>query len=343
MSNGGATRLLGETTGTNLEISLDQLGVPGVHGVLEIVPVFDDGAAQAPAPRKPVAGAHQFEVKGRLSRSPETLKLDGAFGPNDGASYLLVPAAVAQLEVVGTYGTMRLSKNGRNELSVVVAQVEADSAAEAHARFMTMLTAFIDRVSYLAAIPIFVELVVVRDLTTEVQSMFFVSPPRPTSLADSHETLHLELAPVYALYREAQNASSPYYRVLCLFKIMEGLLGPLRVDLRRRAKQANRTLETPKALVPDHPDFPSGLHHLIGRPVKEVFDGFLQKQFRDAMAHFNLKGRNPLNVSDRAHWVRFVDVAFVAHLCVRVLVSQHEAMLGALGESPILPGLPGHG
>jgi hypothetical protein len=174
-----------------------------------------------------------------------------------------------------------------------------------------------------------VELVVVKDIVTEVQNIFFVSPPRPCVVNTGGETLQSELAPVYALYREAQNADSPYYRVLCLFKIMEGLLGSLRTNLNKRAKAANVNIETPKATVPDHPDIPGGLRHLVSQPIKKVFDNFMQKQFRDAMAHFNLSGKAPLNVSDPLHWGRFMDVAFVANLCARVLIARHEQSLEA--------------
>lgn len=334
-------KLLGETSDTELTISLDQLGAPGVFGALEIVPIFTDEAGGAPGPRPSAVGPHAFEVKARLSRSPATLRLDGAFEAGDGGSYLTVPGDVHELEVTGTYGSMRFFKNASHELASVSAQVEAVDANEAHSTFRLMLSAFIDRVSYVGAVPIFIELVVVRDMTSKVQSIYFVSPPRRAVIGGGGETLHLELAPVYALYREAQNSSSPYYRVLCLFKIMEGLLGSLRTELRKRAKQAGTELVAPKALVPDHPDFPLGLRHFAGTPIKTLFDSFLQKQFRDAMAHFNLKGKHPLNLSDHTHWKRFNDVAFVAHLCTRVLINQHEQLLTALSAPAKLPGLPG--
>lgn len=334
-------KALGQTADTKMTISLDQLGAPGIHGTLEIVPVFTSSAGDASAPRTPAAGPHAFEVKARLSRSPATLDLHGAFGPDDGGSYLTVPGDVHALEVAGTHGTMRLFKNASNELSMVSAQINAVNANDAHSAFMVMLSAFIDRISYLGAVPIFIELIVVRDLTSEVQSMYFVSPPRPTVIGSGAETLHLELAPVYALYREAQNSISPYYRVLCLFKIMEGLLGSLRTELRKRAKQVSKELVTPKALVPDHADLPMDLRSFVDKPIKDLFDNFLQKQFRDAMAHFNLKGKTPLNVSDQTHWQRFIDVAFVADLCARVLIHQHEQMLTVLTTTATLPGLPG--
>ncbi|HEV2816376.1 MAG TPA: methylamine utilization protein MauJ [Allosphingosinicella sp.] len=333
-------KVLGQTPDASLTISLDQLGAPGIFGSLEIVPFFTNSAGDAPAPRAPVAARHAFEVKARLSRSPATLDLQGAFGPDDGGSYLTVPGNVHELEVAGTYGLMRFFKNASNELSMVSASINAVNADDAHSAFMVMLSAFIDRVSLTGAVPIFIELIVVRDTTTEVQSMYFVSPPRPTVIGNGAETLHLELAPVYALYREAQNSSSPYYRVLCLFKIMEGLLGSLRTELRKRAKHAGKELVTPKALVPEHADFPKGLRSYVGKPIKDLFDNFLQKQFRDAMAHFNLKGRNPLNVSDQTHWKRFIEVAFVADLCARVLINQHEQMLTILKTTATLPGSP---
>jgi len=320
-------KLIGQTRDTSLALSLDHLGAPGIYGTLEVVPMFKHPIDSEPLPRPAVHGPRDFEIKAKLARSPSELVLNGAFSPADGASYITAAADHQSFEIEDPYGKLRLDKNSANQLSMVTALVTASSPDEANAIFSSRLSAFIDRISYLASIPIFVELTVVKDVATEAQSIFFVSPPREHVLKDGGETVHIELAPVYALYREAQNSVSPYYRVLCLFKIMEGLLGPLITILNRRAKEAGVNIDTPKARVPDHPDFPQGLRSLVGQPVKTVFDSFMRKQFRDSMAHFNLSGKAPLNVSDLLHWSRFMDVAFVANLCARVLIARHELSL----------------
>ncbi|SEM40926.1 hypothetical protein SAMN05192583_0088 [Sphingomonas gellani] len=320
-----------------MSISLDQLGAPGVHGIIEIVPLFTDEHGKAPEPKQCPKGVHEFKVKARLAKSPGQLTLKGDFGLGDGESYLTVSNEVARLEVGGFGGLLKFHRNSLGELSTVNADLLAESSQEAHNLFVTQLTAFLDRLSYLASIPLFVDLVVVAEPATDRQSMYFVSPPRSSQINAGGETLHVEMAPVYALYREAQNSVSPYYRVLCLFKIMEGLLLSLRSEMRKRARSAGVELNKVKSFVPDHPDLPSGLKGYVGKPIKDVFDNFLQKEFRDAMAHFNLKGRHPLNVSAHDTWRRFVDVAFLSDLCARVLIAQHEQLLTSFDGS--LPGL----
>ncbi|MEX6685822.1 hypothetical protein AB2C60_33285, partial [Pseudomonas aeruginosa] len=78
---------------------LDQLGAPGVHGVIEIVPLFTDKDGKAPEPKVRPTGVHQFQVKARLAKSATQLTLKGDFGSGDGESYLTVSDEVAKLEV----------------------------------------------------------------------------------------------------------------------------------------------------------------------------------------------------------------------------------------------------
>lgn len=328
------SRQLGETADNNMSISLDQLGAPGVHGVIEIVPLFTDKDGKAPEPKVRPTGVHQFQAKARLAKSATQLTLKGDFGSGDGESYLTVSDEVAKLEVGGFGGLLNFHRNPLGEVSTVSADLLANSSEEAHAMFVSRLTSFLDRMSYLASVPLFVDLVVVTELATDRQSMYFVSPPRSAQVNAGGEVLHIEMAPVYALYREAQNSVSPYYRVLCFFKIMEGLLLSLRSEMRKRARDAGIELNKVKSFVPNHEDLPAGLRMYAGKPIKDVFDNFLQKEFRDAMAHFNLKGRNPLNVSAYDTWRRFVDVAFLSDLCVRALIIQHEHLLTAFDRAP---------
>ncbi len=325
--------LLGETKDPNITISLDQLGAPGIQGVLEIVPYFTNEAGDNPAPKPSMCGPTDFEVRAKLAKSSTLTVLDGAFGTADGSSYMMVAEDHICIQVDDGFGTLRMDKNPHNEISMVSGNVNAINAGTAKNIFSNRLNLFIDRIAYLASIPIYIDILVVKNISTDVQSIFFVSPPRPSLINSGGETLQTELAPVYALYREAQNSNSPYYRVLCLFKIMEGLLGPLRTELNKRAKSVDVIIETSKAIVPNDFDIPSGLQYLTGQPIKKVFDNFFQKQFRDAMAHFSLRGKTPLNVSESLHWARFMDVAFVANLCARALIVRHEQSIATLSAT----------
>ena len=213
---------------------------------------------------------------------------------------------------------------------MVSTTLQARSADEARYLFGRGLTSCIDHLSFVHAVPVFVAMVAARDVINEVQYIFFQAPPRPVSLAPYEQTLHEEMRPVYALYREFQNATSSYYRVLTLYKTMEGLLGTMRVSVQLRAERIGRTLNTPKAIVPDHPDIATHLKQYVGAPLKKFFDGFLTKQYRDAVAHFELRSKHQLDVSSVVDAERFAQVSFLADLCVRALVERHEETLRQL-------------
>lgn len=336
-----SSKELGRTTGNNITIPIDKLGAPGAVASLIVVPLYAYSEGELPAPKLTPDVPHDFEVKARLSRSPSVINFKGDFGPDDGSSYLIAPEEVSSFEVAGTHGTMHLSRNLDNELSVALAKIRTVNVGEAHIIFAKMFSAFADHVSYLGSVPVVLDMIIVRDLASEVQTIYYVSPPRPTNIKNGLAVLHSELMPVYALYREAQNSSSPYYRILCHYKIMEGLLGTYRTGLRKRAQQEGVEIKPSKSIVPDHEDISENLRIFIGKPIKHFFDNVLQKQFRDLMAHFNLRGRSPLNVSDQAYWNGFMEMAFLTDLCIRVLIDQHEQALVILESKAMLPGLPG--
>lgn len=323
-------RALGQSVLNSMTIPIDKLGQPGTWGAIEVVPVMLGDTEIMIEAKKTRSDEREFLVRIKLSRSPSETTLHGNFANDSGSSFMVVADSHAEIEISDATGTMNLATNAARELSVAYGTVAATTARAALETFMARFSMFTDHVAYQARIPVFIELIVVKDVATEVQTMYFVSPPRPCLVSPGTGSVELEMSPVYALYREAQNATSPYYRVLCLFKIMEGLLGSLKVEMRKRAKSAAVDITTPKVVVPDHPDFPTGLRNHVGTPVKAFFDTFLQKQFRDAMAHFNLNGKAPLNVSEQGHWSRFMDVAFVADLCSRQLIADHELALRAL-------------
>lgn len=319
--------LLGTTTENSIAIPLDRLGAAGVQGELIVKAMFAHRNNDDPI-RFDDRSERRFEVKAKLSRSPpDTFDWNGSFDRTHGSSFIMASGEISHFELKIPESLIRLDVNEKRQVSMASAEISAISANEARQRFLTALSRYLDRMSYLAGIPTHVALVVVRDTMHEVQYFSFISPPRDTSIEPGDETLSADMQPVYALYREAMNSSSPYYRVLCFHKIMEGLLGPLRVSLRKRAKLASLDLPNIKDRAPDHPDFPQGLRSHVGTPTKEFYDKFLSNQYRDAMAHFTLKQSVALDVSSPEYFSRFVDVAFAADLCTRALTQAHERNL----------------
>lgn len=310
-----------------MTIPLEQLGAPGVQGELIIKAMFTNRDNDAPI-RVNDRSQRSFEVKAKLSRNPpDSSDLNGAFDRTHGSSFILAAGETVHFEVEFPANKIRLDINDQREVSMASASIAACSADEARISFLSTLSRYLDRMSYLAGVPAHVALTVVRDVKHEVQYVSFLGPPRPTVVVPGDEELSEDMQPIYALYREAMNSSSPYYRVLCFHKIMEGLLGPLRTSLRKRTMKAAIDLQGNKDRVPDHADFPLSLRQYVDMPIKEFYDKFLSKQYRDAMAHFTLKQSTALDVSSPTYVSRFTDVAFVSDISTRALISSHEDKL----------------
>jgi hypothetical protein len=126
----------------------------------------------------------------------------------------------------------------------------------------------------------------IYDNKNHVITIDMVGPEREVTLNPGAQHLPLALSPIYALYREFKNSSSAYYRLLCLFKIMEGILGVLRKKGREEAQALGVPFSMPQETVPDHPDISKNLRYLVGKPIKEFYDNVLQKPYRDAASHF---------------------------------------------------------
>lgn len=319
--------LLGTTTENSIAIPLTQLGAPGVPGEVIIKAMFLDRNNDDPI-RLNDQNLRSFEIKGKLSQTPpNSSDLNGAFDRTHGNSFIIAPDGVAYFEVETPACKIRLDINDRREVSMASANLTAHNANEARLIFLSALSQYLDRMSYLANIPTHIALVVARDAQHEVQYLSYLGPPRPSIIGPGGEELSVEMKPIYALYREAMNSPSPYYRVLCFHKIMEGLLGVLKYSLRKRARSAACELPRIKDVVPDHADFPAGLREHVGTPLKDFYDNFLSKQYRDAMAHFTLKRGLTLEVSSPIYIRRFSDVAFVADISTRALIEAHERNL----------------
>jgi hypothetical protein len=322
--------LLGSTTTNSMMVPLDRLGAPGAPGHLIVSAVFSDDRYKG-KDRLNDTSPREFEVKASLSKHPlDHSEIRGDIQPSHGSSFFSIPPGKSHLEIGTGVATISLVPNATGEVSMASAAVKATNPHQARIIFENMLAPCLDRLSFVGSVPILISLVSVRDVENEVQYVYFRSPPRHGIVSDHEEILYEEMRPVYALYREAQNSSSRYYQVLCLYKIMEGLLGSLQVSVRKMAAAAQKFLEAPKPKVPDHPDIAGDLRQYVGMPIKSFFDNFLTKAHRDAVAHFELKNSSALNVSSAADAERFSRVAFVADLCARTLIVRHESFLRQL-------------
>jgi hypothetical protein len=215
-------------------------------------------------------------------------------------------------------------------MALIRMRVEACVPTEARNKVYDATAAFLDHLSYLAQAPILTGLMKIYDEKNQVFTMDILGPEPEITINPGAQYLFHELSPIYALYREFKNSSSAYYRLLCLFKVMEGILGVLRKKGREEAKSLGIQLSMPKEKVPDHPDISQDLRYLIGKPIKDFYDNILEKRYRDVASHFLVQENVILQVSSTEERNKFAEMAFVCDLCARVLISNHEALLQRL-------------
>jgi hypothetical protein len=181
--------------------------------------------------------------------------------------------------------------------------------------------------------PIFVQTVRIEDVNNQVQSIDYVSPYRKAAVMQPVTEIPAELRPVFAMYREAKNSHSNFYKFLCYHKILDGLLGALRTSVNVRARKQNVELVKRRELVPNDSEIASVYQKHCGTPIKAFYDNVLTPQFRNAIAHFITKDGAILNLSESSTIVRHSEVMYVAELCVRVLIESHLDLLRQLAPN----------
>ncbi len=323
-------KFIGTSIKNEMEIPVEQLGSPGASSVLIVEPEFTDNRF-AGKNRHGDTTTRPFSCKARLSDTPgETRRFNGAFGKNDSSSHILLIDELRRIKLAGPAIEVFLETNENSQISIATAIVSSMKADDARAMFEDALTPWLDKLSYTHQVPIHVAQVVVEDIQNELQYIYFQSPPWQSKIDKGEDRLVERMKPIYALYRESQNASTPFYKVLSLFKIMEGLLNPLRTEILRDLRKYKKDPIIPKLVVPDHPDLAGWLKVHVGKPVGVFVNDFLTNEYRNAIAHFELRNKSALNVSNSVVRIKAFEVAFLADICTRMLIENHEKLLARL-------------
>lgn len=226
---------------------------------------------------------------------------------------------------------MEFKKNSRGEKSLVEFECTATSLQDAKSKFLEFALPFLDYEAYVANCPIFIQSIRVDDLNNQVQSIDYVSPYRASTISEHLIEVSKELAPVYAMYREAKNSHSDFYKFLCYHKIMDGLLGTLRTALNHRARKLKIELQRYRDLVPDDPEIAGPYRTHIGTPIKTFFDKVMTPQFRNAIAHFITKDGSILDLSSPETIAKHTEIMYVSEVCVRQLIASHQQLAAQLG------------
>lgn len=209
-------------------------------------------------------------------------------------------------------------------------ECDAKSRSEARHKFHSIVLPLFDRLSYVADCPVVLATLRIEDPKNHCTCIEYISPYRRTIVNPHAALIYTELQPIYAMYREAKNSSSDFYKFLCYYKIIEGLLGKLRGTLFSSARKEKIDLGRPRELVPKSARIPEIYQSYAGRSIKVFFDEVLTPTFRNAVAHFVTDDGSILNMSSPEHIDSYAEIRYVAELCARVVIKSYESMLNIL-------------
>jgi hypothetical protein len=200
-----------------------------------------------------------------------------------------------------------------------------EAASIAHASLAPLLSAL----SASSDLPLFVESIDAVDVANGNAMLRIVNPfPEQTFNLGQLPLLSEDYCHYASLYREALQSSSPFYRFLCLYKIVEGLhkrRGRLTIEAKKQGTYAPRRPLIPERIPTEKSQqaqllsavysiqpgktwddmfigltFPQESH---GKSAKEIRDTLLEK-VRDTIAHAVMLDNEPgLSVDDlEDHW-----------------------------------------
>lgn len=309
----------------SVQIDRAAMGVPGIDGFLFTVEVrpqdgLDGGTTAVDDTRE-----RQFRVIAALAKyAPFPSEVRTSIAEDEGSSYFVAPQGVTQVDIQGPCGAMQGYTNRSGELARLSQDCIATGWKEALVKFTCSLSPFLDHSSYAADVPVVIEKLYCHDPANGVHVASFKTPYASTLLPVGAPVV-IALHPHYALYREAKNSSSNYYKLLCYHKILEGIYKVTRPDLRRKAREQNIAIQSEREVVPVHPELDGFNGQPVGRPIRQIYDDVLTPEFRNAVAHFSLDNGSMLTISDHESSTRFASIALLAELCAREVIRCEEA------------------
>ena len=269
-----------------------------------------------------------FLVSAKLSKSASfTGEIKESFDSEDGDSYLTLPDEALLSRVRCPDGMFEFHKNKTGRKSLVTFECTATSPPEARRKFQRAVYPFLDHLSYMGNCPIAVTAIRVEDPKNQNILIEYIAP-YGNVVGYPHITNQImEMRPAYALYREAINSHSTFYKFLCYYKILEGFLGPMRAKAFENARAKGKEIEKVKVLLPNVPELPPIAAPYIGKSVKAFVDEVLTPRYRNAVAHFITDDGTILNLSAPESIDTYDEIIFAAEVCVRTVISGHEALL----------------
>jgi hypothetical protein len=263
-----------------------------------------------------------FLVRAVLGKARSQLEsVRAAISPGEGGCFITAPDDIRLDTPNGPYV---LSRNARGEIALVTRSLSAASVEEALDTFLADLTPSLDHLAYLSNVPLVVDVLEARDEANHITTVSYRTPYRNAVLSQGTEQLATPLLPVYALYREALNSNSNFYRFLCFYKILEGIFGHIRPQLFRLAREQSIVITTRPDLVPEDPELRRFQPAYVGQRIYDLYNGEFQDQYRRSVAHFALTDGSVANPSSHRDSTRYAGIVYLAQVSARELAGNQS-------------------
>ncbi len=240
-----------------------------------------------------------------------------------GSSYIQIKTSAPTSKLFTPNGEIILIHNNKNEISNVAFECTANNPIEAKNKFSRTITPFLDYLSFIVNVPIHLEKITTIDQKHQASYIYKNTPYEQVEFSNFDAAIDHELIPIYALYREAKNCNSHFYRFLCYFKILEGIFLSLRPNLFKQAKQSGLNIVKTKEFVPQTPFITEMYSELVGSSIHSLFKDRFQHEFRNSIAHYLLDTKVPMNVSSQEVVDVFISERGLIEPCVRVVIDCH--------------------
>ncbi|MFN8180141.1 MAG: hypothetical protein U0167_19595 [bacterium] len=292
----------------------------GISGMIFLVPAEREGT-RSDDQRLRDPSEREFTVHICLATDrSHSSGIDIRPGCASGSSLLRLPPGASSGKLQTPACAFRLTKGEDGSVGGLVGSLRDRSIQGATRQAMAAAAPVLDLLSYRVNVPLVVGRIACVDASNGVTAVTFTSPYGDAVIPIDEGHVHREMMPVFALYREAKNSVSPFYRFLCYYKILEGILNVLRPAVFKEARRRRFDLKTIPEVLPDHPEFHKLPCPYVGQPIASFVNDELRPKYRNAVAHFREGARGVLNPSDLAREGEFADVILPAELAVRVTV-----------------------
>lgn len=153
----------------------------------------------------------------------------------------------------------------------------------------SIMSDFFDRISFYLKIPIAHKSISVYAKDTNKLIRTYVTIPYTKTHEIKPDLFRLKLIPdlflpLLAKYREGMNSISPLYRCLCYYSTYEGLQ-IIQREFSKKLKSEKKDFKRSKIEIEDNDLTREVCPSFIGKNVHKFFQEYVQKEFRNSIAH----------------------------------------------------------